>query len=65
MEYTSNAWSSAARTNLDQPTKAQNTGMRLITGGMKTTPISEVGTTAGLLSLDERREEKLLCKVKR
>ena len=59
MEYASNTWSSAAQTNPDQLTKAQNTGLRIITGGMKTTPISEVGKTAGLLSLEERREEKL------
>ena len=39
MEYTSNAWSSAARTNLDQLIKTQNAGLRIITGGMKTTPM--------------------------
>ena len=59
MEYAFNAWSSAARTNLDQLTKAQN-GLRIITGGMKTNPISEVERIAGLLSLEKRREEKLL-----
>ena len=60
MEYASNACSSAARTNLDQLTKAQIAGLRIITGGMKTTPISEVERTVGLLSLEERKEEKLL-----
>ena len=60
MEYASNAWSSAAKTNLDQLTKTQNAGLRIITGGMKTTPISEVERTASLLSLKERREEKFL-----
>ena len=60
MEYASSAWSSAAKTNLDQLTKTQNVGLRIITGGMKTTPISELERTAGLLSLGERREEKLL-----
>ena len=60
MEYASNAWSSAAKTNLDQLTKPQNAGLRIITGGMKTTPISELERTAGLLSLGERREEKLM-----
>ena len=59
MEYASSAWSSAAKTNLDQLTKTQNVGLRIITG-MKTTPISELERTAGLLSLGERREEKLL-----
>ena len=56
----SNAWSSAARTNLDQLTKTQNAGLRKITGGMKTTPIAELERTAGLLSLGERKEEKHL-----
>ena len=60
MEYASSAWSSAAKTNLDQLTKTQNAGLRIITGGMKTTPISELQRTTGLLSLGERREEKLL-----
>ena len=46
--------------NLDQLTKTQNAGLRIITGGMKTTPISKLERTAGLLSLGERREEKLL-----
>ena len=61
MEYASSAWSSAAKTNLDQLIKTQNAGLRKITGGMKTTPISELERTTGLLSLGERREEKLLC----
>ena len=56
MEYASSAWSSAERTNVDQLTKTQNAGLRVITGGMKTTPISELEKTAG----KERREEKLL-----
>ena len=60
MEYASSAWSSAAKTNLDQLTKTQNAGLRIITGGMKTTPISELEKIAGMLSLGERREEKLL-----
>ena len=56
MEYASSAWSSAAKTNLDQLTKTQNAGLRTITGGMKTIPISELERTAGLLSLGERRQ---------
>ena len=63
MEYASNAWSSAARTNLDQLIKTPNAGLRIITGSMKTIPTSEVDRTAGLMSLDERGEEKLLRKI--
>ncbi|KAK7115386.1 hypothetical protein V1264_001263 [Littorina saxatilis] len=60
MEYASNAWSTAAKTNTDNLAKVQNAGLRLITGGMKTTPISALEKTAGLTSLEERRDEKLL-----
>lgn len=60
MEYASSAWSTAAVIKLDNLNKTQNTGLRLITGAMKTTPISAMEKTAGLLSLEERREEKLL-----
>ena len=60
MEYASSAWSSAAKTNLDQLTKTQNAGLRIITGGIETIPISELGRTAGVLSLGERREDKLV-----
>ena len=52
--------SSAARTNLDQLTKTQNAGLRIITDAMKTTPISEVEGTVGLMSFEERRKEKFL-----
>ena len=45
---------------LQRLTKTQNAGLRIITGGMKTTAISELERTAGLLSLGERREEKPL-----
>ena len=60
MEYASNVRSFTARTNLDQLAKAQNAGLKIIISGMKRTPISEVERTVGLLSLDVRREEKLL-----
>ena len=46
---------------MGQQSKVQNAGLRIITGGMKTTPISEVEIKAGFRSLEERREEKLLC----
>ena len=52
------------RTNLDQLTKTQNAGLRIVAGGMKTTPVSELERTAGLLSLEKRREENC-AKAKR
>ena len=63
MEYASNAWSSAARTNLDQLTKAQNAGLRIITGGMKTTPISEAERAAGSISPEVQNGKQVaICK---
>ncbi|XP_076455528.1 uncharacterized protein LOC143290127 [Babylonia areolata] len=40
-------------------TKTQNASLRLITGGMKTTPVSAMEKSAGLISLEERSPEKL------
>ena len=60
MEYAFNAWSIAARTGLDQLTTAHNVGLSIFTVGMKTSPISDAGKKTGPLSLEERREEKLL-----
>ena len=41
MEYASSAWSSAAKTNLDQLTKTQNAGLRIITGAEVPTPLAD------------------------
>ncbi|XP_076466233.1 uncharacterized protein LOC143297697 [Babylonia areolata] len=60
MEYAANAWSTAAKTNLHSLTKTQNASLRLITGSMKTTPVSAMEKTAGPLSLEESRQEILL-----
>ena len=65
MKYASNTWSSAARTDLGRLTKAQNSGLRIITGGMKTTLFSEVERTAGLVLLEESGEENSCAKAKR
>ena len=61
MEYGSAAWATAAKSNTSRLTKVQNTGMRLITGGLKTTPINALESTTGLLPLDTRREGKVLA----
>ena len=60
MEYGSAAWATAAKSNTSRLAKLQNAGMRLITGGLKTTPINTLETTTGLQSLELRREEKTL-----
>ena len=60
LEYASTSWSTAAKTNTARLTKVQNAGLRLITGGMKTTPISVMEKAAQLHSLEDRRSEKIL-----
>ena len=60
MEYGSAAWATAAKTNTTRLAKVQNAGLRLITGGLKTTPINALESTTGLPSLDTRREERVL-----
>ena len=65
MEYASSAWSSATKTNLDQLTKTQNAGLRIITGGMKTTLISELERTTGLLSRGKGERKNSCAEAKR
>jgi ribonuclease HI len=60
MEYGAAAWSTAAKSHTSRLAKVQNAGLRIITGGIKTTPIQALETTTGLPSLDLRREEKVL-----
>ena len=54
LEYAPSSWSTAAKANTDHLTKVQNASLRLITGGVKTTPIAAMEKVAGLLSLKER-----------
>ena len=54
MEYASSTCSSAAKTNLAQLTKTPNAGLRIITGGVKTTPISELDNRRAVIRGKER-----------
>ena len=60
MEYRSSAWATAAKPNTNRLTKVQNAGMRIISGGMKITPVTAMEECTGLLPLDLRQEEKFL-----
>ena len=42
-----------------QNSKFKNTGLRIISGGMNSTPIIEMESLGGLKSLEEQREEKI------
>ena len=59
LEYASTAWTTAAKSNTKKLDKVQNKGLRIITGGMKTTPLTEMEKTTGLQTLEERRDERV------
>lgn len=60
MEYGATSWGTAANSNTERLSKVQNAAMRIITGGLKTTPITELEKTCKLQPLKERRDEKML-----
>ena len=60
LEYASSAWASAAISNTKKLEKVQNAGMRLITGGLSTTPLKALTSATNLPSLESRREEKVI-----
>ena len=60
LEYGATSWGTASRTNTNKLNKIQNASLRMITGAMKTTPITEMEKTAKLQPLENRRKEKCL-----
>ena len=60
LEYGATVWGTAAKSNLRKIDKAQNLGLRIITGAMKTTPIKAMEDIATLNSMETRRETKIL-----
>ena len=56
MEYASSSWTTAAKTNTGKLDKIQNAGLRLITGGIKTAPISAMEKKLNYIHL--RKEDK-------
>ena len=65
LEYGSSTFGTAASTTLQKLDKIQNTGLRIISGGMKSTPINEMESLAGLKSLEEQREEKIVLQAEK
>ena len=57
------AWGTTAKSNFDRVSKVQNQATRIITGAMKSTPITELETITGLQSLDDGRDLKLLSQT--
>ena len=60
LEYGMAAWGTTAPSNIDSIAKVQNQNIRLITGSLRSTPISAMETETGLQSLEERRDNKIL-----
>jgi len=60
LEYGMSTYATAADTNLQKLDKIQNAGLRIITGGLRSTPITKMEATAGLQNLQERRDEKII-----
>ena len=60
MEYGAAVWATAAKTNTERLDRIQNAGLRMITGGLKSTPIETMETATELSSLKKRREEKIM-----
>ena len=53
LKYSPSTFGTAAWTTLQELDKIQNIGLRIISGGMKSTPINEMESLAGLKSLDD------------
>ena len=60
LEYGISAWGNCSKTQMEKLDRVQNSNMRIICGGMKSTPIHAMETITGLPSLSERRESKVL-----
>ena len=60
LEYGSTAWSTAAKTHQQSLDKVQNQALRIITGSMKSTPITAMQELTAIQPLKDRRDAKNL-----
>ena len=65
LEYGAAAWNSASKTTLSSVDKVQNQALRIITGAMKTTPISAMEEVTGVQPLQDRRNMKTLLQAEK
>ena len=65
LEYGSSTFVTEASTALQKLDKVQNTGLRIISGGMKSIPIHEMESLAGLKSLKEQKEENIVLQTEK
>ena len=59
MEYGLPIFATAAKTSTQRVEQIQNMGLRIITGGMRSTPVTAMESMSGMHSLHERRNEKI------
>ena len=64
-EYGSSAWSTTAKTNQQALDKVQNQALRLITGAMRSTPITEMERLTGVQPLGQRRDVKNMMQAEK
>ena len=63
LEYGATAWASAAKTHHQTLDRVQNAALRIITGGMRSTPIEKMEKTASIPPLSKRRNSKVLTQA--
>ena len=56
LEYGMASTCTAAKGNTEKTSRIQNQAMRIMTGAMRSTPISALESTTGLQTLDDRRK---------
>jgi len=65
MEYGITAMTNAAKSNTEKLSRVQNQAARIITGGMKSTPITAMETTAQLQPPQHRRDVKVMTQAEK
>jgi len=63
LEYGSTTWMTTAKTTQQKLDKVQNQALRIITGGMKSTPIKAMEEVTAIPPLAKRRETKALIQA--
>ena len=63
LEYGSTAWTTTAKTHQQTLDKVQNQALRIITGSMKSTPITAMEDVTDIQPLTDRRDAKILMQA--
>uniref|UniRef100_A0A0B7BQR2 Reverse transcriptase domain-containing protein n=2 Tax=Arion vulgaris TaxID=1028688 RepID=A0A0B7BQR2_9EUPU len=58
LDYGISAWATVAQSNFNKINRVQNQAMRIITGGMRSTPIQEMEKTTGLQPMEDIRDSR-------